>query len=244
MTRGLVILILAIGFCARPAAGQQSAFDIDFEKPPVGTALDGTSIHDDSVQPADFRTPSANGQAMARQASAGHGTIRPFEPAPTAAGGTEDLLKLAGEKIQKIDWRKMLLSLGLVVGGYLILVMSLRWLGKGSTGALPKEVVEVLGMAPLNAKQSLQLVRLGSKLLLLIHGPEGTHSLGEISNPHEVEHLAQVCCHRRGRRGPTAFKKFSESATRESLSPPSLESLLRNLQQTLQRSPSRTEYEA
>jgi polysaccharide pyruvyl transferase WcaK-like protein len=96
----------------------------------------------------------------------------------------------------------------------------------------------------LNAKQNLQLVRLGSKLLLLIHGPEGTHSIGEISNPNEVEYLTQLCSQRRGRKGPTAFRKFSEGPMREPQSNIALDSLLKNLQLALQRTPARTEYEA
>lgn len=154
------------------------------------------------------------------------------------------LFQLSALQLDNLDWKKMLLSLGVVIGGYLGLMLLLRlWNPQGAAG-LPREVVEVLGTTPLNSRQSLQLVRLGSKLLLLIHSPEGTQSVGEISNPHEVEHLAQICCQRRGRKGPTAFRKFSEGALRESQAAPSLDGLLKNLQLALQRSPGRTEYEA
>lgn len=154
------------------------------------------------------------------------------------------LFQLSALKFDQLDWQKMVLSLAVVIGGYLGLMMLLRlWNPQGSS-ALPREVVEVLGTTPLNSRQSLQLVRLGSKLLLLIHSPEGTQSLGEISNPHEVEHLAQICCQRRGRKAPTAFRKFSESPSREPQSAPPLDALLKNLQLALQRSPGRTEYEA
>jgi flagellar biogenesis protein FliO len=155
------------------------------------------------------------------------------------------LFSLAAIQLNDIDWKKMLVSLGIVIGCYLGFMFLLRLWNPQAAGALPREVVEVLGTSPLNSKQNLQLVRLGSKLLLLIHGPEGTHSIGEISNPNEVEHLAQICSQRRGRKGPTAFRKFSEAvSSREPQPNVALDSLLKNLQLALQRSPGRTEYEA
>lgn len=227
-------------------------------------------ISDNAVRPTDFQSAVANGHAQALEplgpAAFGSATlsnlsapggssgnpplanaIREFiEPDPPEATErtSASLFKLSALQLDNIDWKKMLLSLGLVIGLYLGLMFLLRLWSPQGGGSLPREVVEVLGATPLNSRQSLQLVRLGSKLLLLIHGPEGTQSLGEISNPNEVEHLAQICCNRRSRKGPTAFRKFGEPATREAHAPPQLDQLLKNLQQALQRAPGRTEYEA
>ena len=96
-----------------------------------------------------------------------------------------------GSYFQNFDAARMIGSLALVLGGYFGLV----WVSRhfGGDGKVPKEVVEVLGQTPFGPKKHLQIVRLGSKLLLLINGPEGTHPIGEITDPQEVEYLASLC---------------------------------------------------
>jgi flagellar biogenesis protein FliO len=228
-------------------------------------------IFDAQVQPTDFQATTANAAGLNPNLSATAtlplsatsppaNVLPPTDNNPPLANAIREyiepdadkpeertsasLFQLSALQLDNLDWKKMVLSLGVVVGGYLALMLLLRlWNPQGSS-ALPREVVEVLGTTPLNSRQSLQLVRLGSKLLLLIHSPEGTQSLGEISNPNEVEHLAQICCQRRGRKGPTAFRKFSENPSRDPQAAPPLDALLKNLQLALQRTPGRTEYEA
>ena len=89
------------------------------------------------------------------------------------------------------DVGRMLGSLALVLGGY----FSLVWVSRhfGGNGKVPSEVLEILGQVPFGPKKQLQIVRLGSKLLLLINSPEGTHPIGEITDPEEVEYLASLC---------------------------------------------------
>ena len=81
----------------------------------------------------------------------------------------------------------------MVIGGYLGLVWLLRVINPAGSGAIPREALEVVGSAPLNSKQNLQLIRLGSKLMLMIHGPDGVQPVGEVSDPAEVEHLLALC---------------------------------------------------
>lgn len=80
-------------------------------------------------------------------------------------------------------------SLMLVVGLFLIFA----WAGKKkmptANSRLPKEVVQVLGRTQLQGRQQLQLVRVGSRLLLLSVTPHGAETLTEISDPLEVESL-------------------------------------------------------
>ena len=97
------------------------------------------------------------------------------------------------------DVKKMVGSLALVLGLYFAFVWVMRKLNLGGNAGLPSDVVEVLGQVPFGARRSLQLVRLGTKVLLLLNSPEGTQPLGEISNPDEVEHLVSLC---RGKRKP------------------------------------------
>lgn len=91
------------------------------------------------------------------------------------------------------DISRMLGSLTLVLGVYFTFVWLMRRFNPGSNSGIPSEVIEVMGQIPFGPKRELQLVRLGSKLLLLMSSPEGTHSIGEITDPDEVEYLTGLC---------------------------------------------------
>ena len=91
------------------------------------------------------------------------------------------------------DVKKMVGSLTLVLGLYFAFVWVMRKLNLGGNSSLPSDVVEVLGQVPFGARRSLQLIRLGSKVLLLLNSPDGTQPLGEIADPGEVERLVSLC---------------------------------------------------
>jgi hypothetical protein len=73
-------------------------------------------------------------------------------------------------------------------------------------GSLPSEVFEVLGRAPLANHQQAQLVRCGSKLLLVSVNATsgGVRTLTEITDPAEVDRLIDLCRQVRGSRAATA----------------------------------------
>jgi len=57
---------------------------------------------------------------------------------------------------------------------------------------LPPEVMDVLGHASLGNRQQAQLVRLGNKLLLVAVSATGAETLGEVTDPDEVERLSTL----------------------------------------------------
>lgn len=91
------------------------------------------------------------------------------------------------------DIGKVISSLAIVLGGYFGFVWLMRKLNPQGSLGLPQEVVEVLGQTSFGAGKKLQLVRLGSKLLLLMNTNDGTQTIGEITEPSEVEYLASLC---------------------------------------------------
>ncbi len=107
----------------------------------------------------------------------------------------------------------MLGSLAIVVGGYLGFVWLTRKLGTGGSQGLPQEVVEVLGQSPFGPKKSLQLVWLGSKLLLLMNNQDGSQTIGEITDPHEVEYLVLLCAGRKANRSAIAIRTAASATT-------------------------------
>lgn len=62
-----------------------------------------------------------------------------------------------------------------------------------ATQSLPAEVVQVLGRKALDYRNTIHLVRLGSKLLVLGSSQEGLAPLSEITDPVEVDYLAGLC---------------------------------------------------
>jgi flagellar biogenesis protein FliO len=81
--------------------------------------------------------------------------------------------------------------LGWVLAAFCGLLLLQRWLGPRGGGSLPAGMVQVCGKVPLDAKQSLHLVRIGQRLLVLLESPQGMQRLAEITDPDEVRRLLQ-----------------------------------------------------
>ena len=74
-------------------------------------------------------------------------------------------------------------STGLVLGIFLLLVWIVRRKTPQAMVRLPGEAFEVLGRAPLNGRQQVQLLRCGNRLLLVSVTPSGAETLTEITDP-------------------------------------------------------------
>lgn len=85
-------------------------------------------------------------------------------------------------------------SLLLVVGLFLGVAWCYRkTLGTSLAGGLPKQVVSVLGRTSISARQQMVLVRFGSKLLLVSVIQGEARTLGEITDPLEVDQMLGMC---------------------------------------------------
>ncbi len=85
------------------------------------------------------------------------------------------------------------ISVAVVFLGYFLLKLSR---GRGSArrpGQLPRQVVELIGFVPLGQRQQLQLVRLGSKLVLVAVSANGAEPLAEVTDPVEVDQILTAC---------------------------------------------------
>jgi flagellar biogenesis protein FliO len=92
-------------------------------------------------------------------------------------------------------------ALAVVVGLILILSRIFRrhtpLLGQG----LPSEALEVLGRRFLDQRQSIVLVRIGSRILVVGSSAAGMQGLGELSDPVEVDLIAGLCRGNKGSQG-------------------------------------------
>ena len=79
---------------------------------------------------------------------------------------------------------------------------------------MPREVFEILGRSSLGARQQVQLLRCGSKLLLVTITPHGTETLTEVTDPLEVDRIAGVCHQANPKSSTAAFRQvFQQLAT-------------------------------
>jgi flagellar biogenesis protein FliO len=98
-------------------------------------------------------------------------------------------------------------SLATVLGIFFLAVWLLRRATPQAMAALPKEVVEVLGRAPLTGRQQMHLLRCGNKLLLVSITPTGAETLTEITDPVEIDRLAGLCQQARPNSATATFRR-------------------------------------
>ncbi len=97
-------------------------------------------------------------------------------------------------------------ALVVVVGLILILARLFRRHAPLFNQSLPTEALEVLGRRYLDQRQSILLLRLGSRILVVGSSPSGLQGIGELSDPVEVDLVAGMC--RPNRNGPGLGSSF------------------------------------
>lgn len=110
-------------------------------------------------------------------------------------------------------------GLAIAVGLLIATVCLIRGCLPKSARALPRDVVEVLGRAPLGGKQTTQLVRVGSKLVLVAVTPDGAEALTEITDPGEVARLVAACDAGSGRGANAEFDSMLREMSDERTTP-------------------------
>ena len=104
-----------------------------------------------------------------------------------------------------------------VVGGLCVVIaiffaftIMARKSGAKVNGRIPEEIFQVLGQMPLDSKRQLQLVRFGSKILLLNATDKMVQPIGEIEDPIEVEHVMSLI---HSGRAADAFASFRRTTS-------------------------------
>lgn len=191
----------------------QEQFSQGFQVPTAENSFPAHTEYDPQVRTADLIVQNQQDQAIGQ-------AVHQESPAAIIGSSSDMISSLtssvknqwqngqwherAGSYFKNLDVGRMLGSLAIVLGGYFGFVWFSRQFG-GGNGLVPSDVLEVLGQVPFGPKKYLQIVRLGSKLLLLINGPEGTHPIGEITDPNEVEYLASLCTGKKNASGARAL---------------------------------------
>lgn len=94
--------------------------------------------------------------------------------------------------------------------------------GPPGTRAVPTAALELLGQRLLSRGVSVHLLRCGTRVLLVGVGPDGVRTLGEFTDPVEVDLLIGACRQRDTNRN--AFAKVFRRATQSATPPASVSS--------------------
>jgi len=84
-------------------------------------------------------------------------------------------------------------ALAVVIGLILVLARLFRRHAPMFQQALPQEALEILGRRFVDPRQTILLVRIGSRILVVGSSANGLNSLGAIDDPVEVDLLAGMC---------------------------------------------------
>ena len=138
----------------------------------------------------------------------------PLPLAPRSAGGGRQLAKPATTGAAGAVG-SVVGSLAAVLGLFLAVVWLSRRLGPAGSAPLPKEAVELLGRTTVSGQHTLQLVRVGGRLLLVALSPHGAATLTEILDPAEVERLTAICLRQRPGSVSASFRETVAQLERE-----------------------------
>jgi flagellar biogenesis protein FliO len=214
-----IIAALIIAGIAIPCAAQASGQASSLEGHPAVSATALAKGDPDLSKPPEV-VVDISGLSELQSAPRGSVLPNPLSEQTKAASGTKPFAdplsfsidEAAEPRASLIDtsqiqrWLRQPLgaaafSLGIVFCGYFFVrVLTSSGRGRQRPGRLPRNVVELVGFVPLGARQQLQLVRLGSKLVLVAISANRTEPLAEVTDPVEVDQILAAC-----QSGPSAL---------------------------------------
>ncbi|MGI8977796.1 MAG: FliO/MopB family protein [Pirellulaceae bacterium] len=168
----LFILILLLATAAGNAAAQEAQRSSAYG-PPTRRVIEPAAFADEAGEPKEAQRSASLRLAPRKEPS----SKALSHPVPSSS---EKVITVVG-------------SLGIVLGLFVVLVWFSRRFAPAGTAALPKEAVELLGRTSLGGTHQMQLVRVGTKLLLVALSSQGARTLTEITSAAEVERLSDIC---------------------------------------------------
>jgi flagellar biogenesis protein FliO len=227
MPRRLKLLLLALlaACCADVAAAQESpsVYRLGYERG-QSQSLAGQAPRQEQAGAAVSRQHGATRLSLEEPAEAVASGVARREPthaaenrlplAPRSANSGRPLTKPATASAAGAVG-SVVGSLAVVLGLFLAVVWLSRRLGPAGSAPLPKEAVELLGRTTVSPQHTLQLVRVGGRLLLVALSSHGAATLTEIVDPAEVERLSALCLRQRPGSVSASFRETVTQLERE-----------------------------
>ncbi|MCU0708750.1 MAG: flagellar biosynthetic protein FliO [Pirellula sp.] len=160
-----------------------------FVVPSVALGQLSSEASGNRIPPVRVHTPSTVVQASANLPS----TVNPPAAIPMKKSSETSTGRMSAPRSPWASTLSTFASLAMVVFLFLGAALILRKSQPRQFQKLPKEVVEVLGRTSLGPRQSLVVLRFGSKLILVSQQPGETQSIGEIQDPNEAARLMGLC---------------------------------------------------
>ena len=111
-------------------------------------------------------------------------------------------------------------SLFIVIASFFLLAALLRKVSPKGNRPLPKEAFECLGRYFLTQKHQVQVLRMGSRIVLVSVMPDGVSTLAEITDPDEAVSFLGLCRRLDSNSATEVFRKSVASMSEEELSRP------------------------
>ncbi|HTQ40948.1 MAG TPA: flagellar biosynthetic protein FliO [Pirellulales bacterium] len=143
--------------------------------------------------------------------AAGSETSIPLPAPPRDAGG--ETFSAGPRPLGAII--SVIVSLAVVLGLFLVAAWFMRRSLPSSGRHLPTEVVEILGRTPLAGRQQMHVLRFGNKMILVCVSPTSVDTLGEITDPLEIDRLAGLCAQTQSSSATAAFKQIFSQLVRD-----------------------------
>ena len=112
-------------------------------------------------------------------------------------------------------------TLLIVIAAFFLLALFLRKVSPQSNRVLPKEAFECLGRYYLTQKHQVQLLRVGSRIVLVSVMPDGVSTLAEVTDPDEAVSLLGLCRRLDHNSATEFFRKTVANLSEAELSRPS-----------------------
>lgn len=121
-------------------------------------------------------------------------TDRPSTPlAPRSSLGLPDRDSVGNPENQSSGFGSILIALGFVIVLMLGVAKVVQRRNPFAVTGVPQEAIDVLGRRTVDPRNSIYIVRVGPKILLLGNSANGLATLSEIDDPIEVAALANQC---------------------------------------------------
>ena len=144
----------------------------------------------------------------------------------------EDTMGMEGGKSDTGGWTQQLAkpeftpfisvggSLLIVIAAFLLLAVMFRKVAPQGNRPLPKEAFECLGRYFVTQKHQLQVLRLGSRIVLVSIMPDGVSTLAEITDPDEAVSFLGLCRRLDTNSATEIFRKTVASMSEDELNRP------------------------
>lgn len=208
------------GYRLRPERGQSRVLHVAAPAEEPRTAM--ASLSDDepeseaeppreTVAPTTYAQPAIESPISAMPAG---GDKPPLKLAPRSETGGRQLAKPTSLNPTGAVG-SVVGSLAIVLGLFVVVVWVSRRFGPAGSTPLPKEAVELLGRTTVGNQHTLQLVRVGGRLLLVALSAHGAATLTEINDPDEVERLTALCLRQRPGSSTATFQQTISELERQ-----------------------------